>query len=187
MRMLTRHVTPLIVRHVHGQLSPRQRARVINHVRTCDRCRAALAREERVAGELRREMPRLGQPASAQLSRVWAGVWQEISGPHQARRPSQGAWLPGLSMVVAVVLAVAVVLPALRDGGVRVEAAPVQALPLATSSPTPGAAETGVAWVASAEPERPAPAATRAVAGATPAPMPAATVSPEAPGGGRWR
>jgi len=185
--MRDRHVTRLVVRYSHGQLSSRQRARVINHARGCERCRAALAREEQLAGDLRRELPRLGQPTSGQLAAAWAGVWQEIRTPRRSRGPARDAWLPGLSMVVAVLLMVAVALPALRDGGLRVEAAPVQALPLATSSPTPGAAETGAAVAASAAPETPAPPATLALAGATPAPMPAATVSPEAPGGGRWR
>jgi anti-sigma factor RsiW len=181
--MRNQHVTHLITRYVHGQLRPAQRARVVNHVRTCAACRAALAREEWIASDLRREMPVMGMAArSGQLAQVWAGVWQEVG---TSRPPSVGkTWLPGLSAILALVLVLAVALPLLAENGVRAEAAPRQARPISTASPTPGATETNEARVSAASgPNGALPLATVAFAsgvGATPAPVPRATVSPEA-------
>ncbi|MCD4686283.1 MAG: zf-HC2 domain-containing protein, partial [Anaerolineae bacterium] len=45
--MFNRHVTHLLTRYVNGTLRASLKARVVNHVRVCDSCRAALAREER--------------------------------------------------------------------------------------------------------------------------------------------
>ena len=83
--MRDRHVTHLLTRYVSDQLRPAQRAAVINHVRTCPACRAALAREERLAADVQRELPYFGQAGAGQLAHVWAGVWQEV-GPSRARR-----------------------------------------------------------------------------------------------------
>jgi hypothetical protein len=176
-----RHVTHLLTRYVHGQLRPAQRARVLNHVRVCGTCRAALAREERLAADLRREMPAFGQPTAAQLAGVWAGVWEQVGAPRQPRTNGL-TWLPGLSMMLALALALALALPVLAGRDIRAEAAPMQPRPADLASPTPGATLTDEA--------RPAdravilPRATIALAvemGASPVPMPAATVSPVAP------
>jgi hypothetical protein len=182
--MRNQHITPLIARYIEGQLRPAQRVRVVNHVRTCAACRAALAHEERLAADLRREMPGLGARAG-QLATVWAGVWQDIHAP-RSRRIN---WLPGLSVILALVLVLAVALPVLAESGLQT--APPQARPINTA--TPDATETS-------EPQAqaqsvsggnlPSPQATVALvrhAGATPAPMPAATVSPEAQFGGAYK
>jgi anti-sigma factor RsiW len=182
--MANQHVTHLLTRYVHGQLRPAGRARVVNHVRQCAACRAALAREEWIASDLRREMPVMGAAAHAgQLSQVWAGVWSEVS----ASRPRTigKVWLPGLSAVLALVMLLAVALPLLAASGIRAEAAPHQPRPISTASPTPGAIETDEAWLSAAVPgaDRIQPQATIAFVsnvGATPAPVPEATVSPEA-------
>lgn len=177
--MSNRHVTHLITRYVHGQLRPAQRAAVINHTRECPACRAALAREERLVADLRREMPLIGQPRPAQLTRVWAGVWQEIGTPPQPRN----TWLPGLSLMLAALLMLALVLPLIVESGLRAEAALIQPRPntqLATASPTAGITDEAPLLVN-------VPHATVAYAmqvGASPAPMPEATVSPVAPLGG---
>jgi type IV pilus biogenesis protein CpaD/CtpE len=116
---------------------------------------------------------------SGQLAQVWAGVWQEVSRPRARSRIA--AWLPGLGVIVAVVMVVAVALPLLTEAGIRVEAAPHQARPISTASPTPGATETHEAQVAQSGSNLPqATVASAANVGATPAPMPEATVSPEA-------
>ena len=181
--MRDRHVTHLLTRYVSDQLRPAQRAAVINHVRTCPACRAALAREERLAADVQRELPHFGQAGAGQLAHVWAGVWQEV-GPSRASTPRRGhppTWLPGLSVVLAMLVVVAIAVPLLVGSGVRAEAAPLQPRPISTASPTPG--------VTDDPPDRRAPLAasgpqaTIAFAvqvGASPAPMPEATVSPEA-------
>jgi anti-sigma factor RsiW len=176
--MQTRHVTHLLTRYVHGQLRPSQRARVINHVRTCPACRMVLAREERVAADLRR-----------QLAQVWLNVWDEIGPTHNPPpRPTHSTWLPGLSVVLATLLLLAVALPLLAQSGLRAEAAPMQPRPnlaYSTASPTPGVTDE----VQHTNVRRVMPQATVAYAiqvGASPAPMPEATVSPEAALGGVW-
>jgi anti-sigma factor RsiW len=91
--MRNQHITHLITRYIHGQLRPSQRARVVNHVRTCAACRAALAREEGIASDLRREMPGIGTAArSAQFAQVWAGVWQEVGGPRARAKATSCLW-----------------------------------------------------------------------------------------------
>ncbi len=187
--MRNQHIAHLITRYIHGQLRPSQRARVVNHVRTCAACRAALAREEWIASDLRREMPGIGTAArSAQFAQVWAGVWKEVSGPRVRARVT--AWLPGVGAVVALVLILAVIVPLLAESGLRAEAAPQQPRPISTASPTPGMIETSEARAAagSSAVARLLPAATVAFVssvGATPAPVPQATVSPEARVGSR--
>ncbi len=134
-----RHVTHLIPRYVHGQLRLAKRAQVINHVRACADCRAALAREERLVDDLRREMPSLGTISAGQLSRVWAGVWGGM-GARSRPRYSGTNWLPGLSAMLAMLLLVALALPMMAHAGEAVQAAaPHQALPhtLVPASPTP--------------------------------------------------
>ncbi|RPJ02672.1 MAG: zf-HC2 domain-containing protein [Chloroflexi bacterium] len=179
--MRYQHVTHLITRYIHGQLRPAQRARVVNHVRTCAACRSALAREEWIASDLRRELPSVGAGGTrgGQLAQVWAGVWQDVSGPRARARVA--AWMPGLAALIAMVLLVSIALPLLTESGDRAEAAPHQPRPISTASPTPAASETHEADHVS--PAVNLPRATVAYAGgvgATPAPMPEATVSPEA-------
>jgi len=191
--MHNRHVTHLLTHYVHGQLSPAQRAHVVNHVRGCAACRAALAREDQLAADLRRELPAFGQAGAGQVSNLWAGVWQEISTPTHQVRALNSVWLPGLSLILATVLVLAVALPLLAEDGIRAEAAPLQPRPVSTASPTPGTTETGEARQANAvfaTSGMVRPQATVAYApdvGATPAPVPVVTVSPEAVrSGAQW-
>jgi hypothetical protein len=190
--MSSHHVTHLVTRYVHGQLRAVQRARVINHVRSCADCRASLAREERLADDLRREMPRMGEPRARQLAGLWAGVWEELSAPRRPPRSVPLMWVPGL---LAMMLVLAIALPLLVQSSARVQAAPSQARPVSTASPTPGLLETDEARVfgqytgqsGSDLPEPQATVAQAIVVGATPAPVPAATVSPDAWTGGVYR
>jgi hypothetical protein len=186
--MRDRHVIHLLTRHVHGQLSLAQEARVVNHVRGCARCRAALAHEERVAHELRGELAVMGRQSAAPVAAAWTGVWRELRSPRSRLRALTVLWLPGVSLALAVAIVLAVALPLLAGGGVRVEAAPLQPRPLLLASPTPGVTETVEAWAGGAH-SGPLPLATVALAekvGASPAPMPQATVSPQAaPGAAR--
>lgn len=188
--MQSRHVTQLLTRYVHGQLPPAQCAQVINHVRTCASCRAALVREERLAARLRREMPMFGQPTSGQLAHVWAGVWGEVAGPRRRGGMSGSTWLPGLSFVVAALLVVMVMLPLVAQNGVRAEAAPLQPRPAELNeagSPTAsltGDAVTQNALAVEREQTPATPAVTVAYvpnsAGASPVPVPRVTQSPDA-------
>ncbi len=180
--MRDRHVTHLLTRYVHGQLGPLQEARVVNHVRDCARCRAALAREERVAHDLRDELAVMGRGTAAPVAAAWTGVWREFRSPRSRLRALAVLWLPAVSLALAVAIVLAVALPLLAGGGVRVEAAPLQPLPVLMASPTPGVTETVEAYEAGGHPGA-LPQATVALAGevgASPAPMPQATVSPQA-------
>lgn len=194
-----RHVTHLIPRYVHGQLRMAQRAQVINHVRTCADCRAALARDERLVNDLRREMPAIGAMSAGQLTRVWAGVWGEVGAPRRSSLRYPGSnWLPGLSAMLAMLLLVVLALPVIAHAGEAVQAAvPHQALPSTPISPTPEGTDdttlvenraansrasdphTTIAYVinAGANIASANMAGTR-IAGASPAPMPGVTASP---------
>ncbi|MBN1563480.1 MAG: zf-HC2 domain-containing protein, partial [Anaerolineae bacterium] len=185
------HITHLISRYLEGRLSPAQRAQVVNHVRVCDSCRAELARQERAALDLAREFPTLGyvspyQTQSGQLATVFAGVMQDVRAQRwQDRLPLQ-LWLPGVTFAAVMLLVIAVVLPVIGSASVRVEAAPLQNLPVSTASPTRGVIETNEAHLApdtgEIEPQATVAFVNSAVnnavnnavgeAGATPAPVP---------------
>lgn len=186
--IFNRHVTHLLTRYVNGTLRASLNARVVNHVRTCEHCRAALAREERLNADVRRDLGRVGQPRQGQLAAMWSDVWADVQSPR--RRFAWGkTLLPGIGAILAAALVLAVVLPVLTEGGLRVEAAPQQARPLNTASPVPNLDETQDARGSIARgvvlPE--ATVAFLRDAGATPAPVPQLAVSPEAgPGGARW-
>jgi hypothetical protein len=180
-----RHATHLFTRYVHDQLRPALRAQVINHVRVCPSCRAGLAREEELAADLRREMPLIGRASPAQLTRVWAGVWQEVNLP----RSGGSRRLPGLSLALAVLLVIVMALPLMTQGEVRAGTDLKQPRPytLATASPTPGITDdaslqismsAGAAWEL-----HPATVAFAVqAADASPVPVPRSAVSPAAPG-----
>lgn len=185
--MRSRHVTHLLTRYVHGQLRPAQRARVSKHVRSCVDCRVALAREENLAADLRREMPFIGQASAGQLSHVWAGVWQEVNTTRPRSRRNGSSLLPGLGAMIAVLMLVMVAIPLLVQGGVRAEAAPLQAIPqltVATASPTVGVTDEANGQQVNSD----VTVAYRLVnMEATPAPVPGATTSPEAYIGGVYQ
>jgi len=111
----------------------------VNHVATCNRCRTALAREEQIARDLWRELPVIGRETPDPVGAIWSGVWQEIARPRLRTRWLASVLLPGVSIALAIVLAVAAVLPLLAEDGLRAEAAPLQPRPISTASPTPGA------------------------------------------------
>jgi len=185
--MFNRHVTPLIARYVEGQLRPAQRAQVVNHVRACAACRAALAREERIAADLRREMPRLGQPDAARIDRVWSDVWHDIETAPRRTRAHRSTRLPGLSVALAMLVMLALALPLLAQSGMRAEAAPFEPgsnLVRSTASPTPGGTDEARTDTPASRAARANPLATVALApavGASPVPMPISTAWPEAP------
>jgi hypothetical protein len=150
----------------------------MNHVRTCVNCRVALAREENLAADLRREMPLFGQASAGQLAQVWAGVWQDVGTPRS--RPQ--SWLPGLGAVLAMLLLMLIAVPLLMHGGIRAEAAPMQVRPttmVATASPTVGVTDEAISLR-----ENPTVAYMVWSAAASPVPVPGATTSPEARIGG---
>jgi anti-sigma factor RsiW len=194
--MRSRHVMHLLTRYVHGQLRPSQQARVMNHIRACPQCRAALVREDQLAAELRREMPTFGQPGAGQLAHVWAGVWDEISAPANRRRSGGWSWLPGISLALAMLLVLAFALPLITRSEGRVQAAPQQPRPqsqLVMASPTPGQTDEAPTLersfvqsgliAAGVEPTAP----TLVNAGASPVPVPQATVSPVARSGSTYQ
>lgn len=184
--MHDRHVTHLLTRYVHGQLGPEQGALVVNHVRRCARCRAALAREELIARDLRDELPALGpvRPAAA----TWAAVWGEISRPRGGLHALAEVWVPALTLALALAVTLAIALPVFAGERWAVQAALQQPLPVSMASPTPGATDTSEALISGAETlaHSPATASPAGLVGASPVPMPAATVSPEAVRGSFW-
>jgi len=177
--MHDRHVTHLLTRYVNGQLGPEQGALVVNHVRRCARCRAALAREERIARDLRDELRALGpaRPAAG----TWSAVWGEISRPRGGLRALAEMWVPALTLAIA--------LPVFAGERLATQTGVQQPLPVSMASPTPGATDTSeaVTGVADGLPGSPATASPESLVGASPVPMPAATVSPEVARGALWQ
>ncbi|GAB4417981.1 MAG: hypothetical protein Kow00106_13900 [Anaerolineae bacterium] len=184
--MRDRHVTHLLTRYVHGQLGPAQTAQVVNHVRHCARCRAALAREERIARDLRDELRTMG---SVRLSgRTWTAVWGEISRPRRGLRALAEMWVPALTLALALAVTLAIALPVFAGERLATQTGVQQPLPVSMASPTPGATDTSEARVDRTEglTHSAATASPVSLVGASPVPMPAATVSPEAARGALW-
>jgi anti-sigma factor RsiW len=177
----------LLTRYVHGQLRPEQTAQVVNHVRQCARCRAALAREECLARDLRDELRIIG-PVRPSV-RTWAAVWGEISRPRRGLRALAEMWVPALTLALALAVTLAIALPVFAGDRWAVQAALQQPLPVSMASPTPGATDTSEALVDRAEglTHSAATASPVSLVGASPVPMPAATVSPEAVRGSFWQ
>ncbi len=185
--MRDRHVTHLLTRYVHGQLGPGQQARVVNHVRQCAHCRAALAREEQIARDLRDEMRTLGprRPAAA----TWWAVWSEINRPRRGLRAPTDMWGAALALALALAVTLAVALPVFAGERLAPQALVQQPLPVSMASPTPAATDTSEALADEGEAlaHHPATASPVSLVGASPVPMPAATVSPEARRGAFWQ
>jgi hypothetical protein len=122
--MMHKHVKHLLTAYVHDQLSRLERNRVAVHVRMCADCRDALRREERLAQDIARDMPRIGQLRRGQLSRLWPAIWLDFRTP---RRLSH--WLPSYGVVLALMLLCAFVVSSLFTGQKHAVAAPFQAVP----------------------------------------------------------
>ena len=121
--MMRRHVNHLLTAYVHGQLTRKERDRVAVHVRLCSDCRDALRREEELAGDLNRYLPRIGQPKRGQLARLWPSIWREFRTP-----PGLRYW-PSYGLVLALMVLSAFVLSSLFTGQTHAIAAPFQAVP----------------------------------------------------------
>ncbi len=100
---MMRHVARLLPAYVHGQLTKRQRDRVLRHIEDCPACSAALTREQWIARELKATMPAIGRPEPGQLRRLWPRVRSQlVSVPPAARMLSSMGVLAMLALVFAL-------------------------------------------------------------------------------------
>ena len=117
------HVEHLLTTYIHDELPPHLRARVARHVQHCDRCYAALRREEDLARRLQAEMPAFGAPTRGQLNRLLPGILAEVT-PRPAPRPSfRGA---GFAVALAVMLLVGLFVPSVTGPRAVASVAPSQ-------------------------------------------------------------
>lgn len=114
------HVRSLLNAYVHDQLIGTQRDQVIRHVRICANCRAVLDREERLAHDLVKFMPQIGQDDSRQIARLWPAIWSELRAP-LTKHPSR---LPKLGMAFALIMVCVVVSSMFFTGSAQALAAP---------------------------------------------------------------
>lgn len=177
--MSDRHVTHLLTRYVHGQLRPEQQALVVNHVRQCARCRAALAREEQIARELRAELATIGRGRYSPVAVSWSAVWREINQPRRGWHALAEMWVPALTLALALAMTLAIALPVFAGERLTPQAALQQPLPVSMASPTPGATDTSEAPISQGG-RAPLTVWSASMVGASPVPMPAVTVSPQA-------
>jgi predicted anti-sigma-YlaC factor YlaD len=101
------HVTHLLVAYVHQQLPRTQRERVARHIARCESCRAAFARENELARDLRTGMMQMGTPERGQLARMLPAIMAETRGAQAVRR-SHRVMLPSPSMALALAVVCAV-------------------------------------------------------------------------------
>jgi anti-sigma factor RsiW len=119
------HVRHLLTAYVHHQLPRTRRERVWRHVQTCPECRAALAREESLARDLKAKIPLIGRPPRGLLARLWPRIWAEM------RRPSVrcGVRIPSFGVAAVAILWGALVVSALFNTPAQASAAPSQPVP----------------------------------------------------------
>lgn len=117
------HVDHLLTTYIHDELPPHLRARVTRHVQHCDRCYAALRREEDLTRVLQAEMPLFGAPARGQLNRLLPGILAEVAPRPAPRSGFQGA---GFAVALVVTLLVALFVPTLTGPRAVADYAPSQ-------------------------------------------------------------
>jgi anti-sigma factor RsiW len=118
-RPIRRHVTHLLTAYVHQQLSARQRDRVHRHLDECPTCRAALAREQFIARDLKQYMPLVGRPERGQLRRLWPRIRTELWQVSPIVK-----LLPSFSVIAMMVLIFTISVSALFGGTGHAIAAP---------------------------------------------------------------
>jgi anti-sigma factor RsiW len=165
-----------ITAYIHGELPLKARRRVAAHLERCSRCKAAYGRQRELVRELERELPRVGQAQSGQLSRVWSKVQKDIQAP--APRPTlQYRMSYGLAaLILVLVMAVPFLMSLNDDEPVTARTLPAHAVAFATTLPDQRVLNRVPANALS----RTAPAATRVrladfvtpEAALTPAPLP---------------
>jgi anti-sigma factor RsiW len=131
--MIRRHVTHLLVAYVHQQLPERQRARVHRHLDNCPSCRAALAREQFIARDMKQYMPLVGRPERGQLRRLWPRIRKEL-----LNAPPAIKMLPSFSVLAMMILMFTMGVSALFGGPGHAIAAPNPLVPAdvkATNTP----------------------------------------------------
>src|SRR5258706_6689596 len=162
------HTRHLLNAYVHGQLTDGEREQVARHVRMCAYCREALDREERLARDLIKFMPQIGQSDSLKIAKLWPAVWSELRAP----LTKNSNRLPKLGMVLAVILLCVFVSSMFFTGSAQALAAssrPLQFIP-AEIQPTWTPARTDNPSIASTTPQ--ASETTRAFDSPRPSPLP---------------
>ena len=124
------HVEHLLSTYIHDELPPHLRARVSRHVQHCDRCYAALRREEDLARLLQAELPLLGAPSRGQLNRLLPGILAEVN-PRPA--PHNGFRGAGFALALVVTLLVALFVPTLTGPRAVADYLPNQPVPPASA------------------------------------------------------
>lgn len=118
------HVEHLLTAYVHNELPPHLRRRVARHVDRCDRCYAALRREQELTRSLRGQFTGFGQPRSDQLTRLLPDILAEAK--PRTRRPRL---LPGFGVALVMSLVLALLLPVLMTPQAMADYAPDQPAP----------------------------------------------------------
>jgi anti-sigma factor RsiW len=75
-----------MVAYLNGELPERSRRRMARFIDTCPGCYREYLRQRDLKDDLTREMRRVGQPAPAQLERIWAAVEADLYTPPRTRR-----------------------------------------------------------------------------------------------------
>ncbi|MBN1965985.1 MAG: zf-HC2 domain-containing protein [Anaerolineae bacterium] len=105
---MRRHITHYLAAYITGELPPHLARRVGQHVQVCDSCYAALQRERDLTSTLQTQFATFGVPRPAQLARVRPAVLMAMQAPPAPRR-----FWPGMGLVLALSLVVALLLPML--------------------------------------------------------------------------
>lgn len=90
--------------YLDGQLTPKARRRVAEHLARCESCYVEYVRRRDLHGELQRTLPLVGQRQMPDFARTWQAIRVELPHPTYERRRDQARYGLAAVMVMLVLL-----------------------------------------------------------------------------------
>ena len=113
-----------LVAYIHHELSPARRQRVAKHLDTCNTCYALYLQHQRLARQMKQDVPLIGQGHRPAFERIWAGIQQEV--PRSAFKTYSTRY----SLAAVVVMLMLIVPMTMGNGNIPAASPATQPAPL---------------------------------------------------------
>lgn len=120
---------------MHGELPPRARQRVDQHLNQCSSCAAFYVAQRQLVRDLEQTLPQIARTSTPQLNRIWADIQADMTRPRIIARPQTRYG------VAALILMLALLLPWSMDKQRGALALPLQPIPAVSLTGTPVSAD----------------------------------------------